>query len=337
MSATGSLDWTYKGMRTLILETNLAKISVLLEKGSDIFEAIYKPLDVDVIWHSPSGYKSPATRVEKISQQQDEFADNYGGGWNDVFPNYGFASSNLGTKFGAHGESSLLPWTCRNVKSTGGRVVAQLEYRCIRYPLRAVKTLTLEGSKFVVSEDLINIGEQEIQFAWAQHIAYGEPFVSQDLQIDIPGIRALSHDYAMSHERIQSGVEFNWPMAPGIDGHKVDLSKIPDRNQRVQEDFPIIELRAPEYKLYNPKLDLGVALRWNSAFPYLWYWLNWGILDYPYFGRGHTLALEPSSTTKTTGLADQIANGTALRLQVGEKLHGEIEMNLFEKSRTSTQ
>ncbi len=337
MTATGSLDWTYRGMRTLILETKLAKISVLLDKGSDIFEAIYKPLDIDVIWHSPNGYKSPATHVERISRQEDEFADNYGGGWNDVFPNYGFASSNLGTKFGSHGESSLLPWSFTSVKSMDDRVIAQLDFRCIRYPLRAQKTLTLEGSKLVVSEDLINIGEQEIQFAWAQHIAYGEPFVSQDLQVDIPGIRAISHDYAMSHERIKSNVEFDWPIAPGIDGRKVDLSKIPDRDQRVQEDFPITELRAPEYKLYNPKLDLGVALCWNSAFQYLWYWLNWGILDYPYFGRGRTLALEPSSTTKTTGLADQIANGTALRLRAGGKLHGEIEMKLFDKSSSSSQ
>ena len=337
MAATGSLDWTYKGMRTLILETNLARISVLLDKGSDIFEVIYKPRDVDVIWHSPNGYKSPTTHVERISRQEDEFADNYGGGWNDVFPNYGFASSNLGTKFGTHGESSLLPWTCRSVKSTGDRVVAQLEFRCVRYPLRSEKTLTLHGTTLIVSEDLFNTGEQEIEFAWAQHIAYGEPLVSSDLQIDIPGIRAVSHDYAMSHERIKPDVQFNWPIAPGIDGHEVDLSTIPDRDQRIQEDFPIIELQAPEYELYNPKLDLGVALRWNSAFPYLWYWLNWGILDYPYFGRGRTLALEPSSTTKTTGLADQIANGTALRLPPGEKLHGEIEMKLFEKSSTTAQ
>ncbi len=324
-------------MKTLILESNVARISILLDKGSDIFEVIYKPLDIDVIWHSPNGYKAPSVHVERISRQEDEFADNYGGGWNDVFPNYGFASSNLGTRFGAHGESALLPWTCKSLKSMADRVVAQLEFSCVRYPMRAEKTLTLQGSKFTVSEDLINIGEQEIQFAWAQHIAYGEPFVSKNLQVDIPGIRALSHDYDMSHERIKPNLEFDWPLAPGIAGGKVDLSNIPDRELRVQEDFPITQLRSPEYRLYNPSLDLGVALHWNSAFPYLWYWLNWGILDYPYFGRGHTLALEPSSTTKTTGLAEQIANRTALNLEVGGRLHGEIEMDLFQQSSGSAQ
>ncbi len=319
-------------MKTLILESDLVKISVLLDKGSDIFEIIYKPLDLDVIWHGPNGYKDPKTRVERISRQEDEFSDNYGGGWNDIFPNYGFASSNKGTKFGSHGESALLPWSCRGAETVNGRITAHLALNCLRYPLRAEKTLTLGGSKFLIFEDLQNVGEQEIELSWAQHIAYGEPFVSPELQIEIPAIRAVTHGYDMSHERTKRDTKFEWPMAPGIDGSTVDLTKIPDRNLRVQEDFPIVELRAPSYRLYNPTLDLGVELRWNSAFPYLWYWLNWGILNYPWFGRAHTLALEPTTTANTTGLQNQIGDGTAVKLAAGGTLHGEVEMNLFRKS-----
>jgi len=329
--ASGSLDWTYKGMKTLILETSLVKISVLLDKGSDIFEVIYKPLDTDVIWHSPNGYKDPSIRLERISRQEDEFTDNYGGGWNDVFPNYGFASSNRGTKFGGHGESALLPWSCKGIETSNSRVTAKLAFNCIRYPLKAEKTLSLEGANFTMTEDIQNVGEQEIELSWAQHIAYGEPFVSQDLQIDIPAIRAMSHDYDMSHERIKRNSDFVWPLAPGIDGSMVDLSKIPDKNQRIQEDFPIVELRSPSYRLYNPTMNLGVEVQWNSAFPYLWYWMNWGILNFPYFGRGRTLALEPTTTTNTNGLQNSIKDGTAVRLEQGAKLHGEIRMNLFQK------
>jgi galactose mutarotase-like enzyme len=331
MRPFGSLDWTFKGMRVLILESDLVKISVLLDKGSDIFEVVYKPLDLDVIWHSPNGYKGPETHMERISRQEDEFPDNYGGGWNDVFPNYGFASSNRGTRFGAHGESSLLPWTCYGIETSGNQVAARLALNCLRYPLQSQKTLTLEKDKFKISEDITNVGEQEIEFSWAQHIAYGEPFVSEALQIEIPAVRAVSHQYEMSHERIVRNKEFRWPLAPGIDGRPVDLTKIPDHGQRIQEDFPIVELRTPSYQLYNPRFDLGVDLRWNSAFPYLWYWLNWGILNYPYFGRGRTLALEPTSTTSTMGLQNQIQDGTALRLQAGGRLHGEVEMRLFRK------
>ena len=284
-----------------------------------------------MIWHSPNGYKDPKVHIERISRQEDEFTDNYGGGWNDVFPNYGFASSNRGTRFGGHGESSLLPWSCKSVETENGHVTANLTLNCLRYPLHAEKTLTLEGSRLSISEDIQNLGEQEIELSWAQHIAYGEPFVSQDLEIDIPAVRAITHGYDMSHERLKRETSFDWPLAPGKDGGKVDLSKIPDRNLRIQEDFPITELPTPSYKIYNPTLDLGVELRWNSAFPYLWYWLNWGILDYPWFGRARTLALEPTTTTNTTGLQNQIKDGTAVTLKAGKTLHGEILMELFRK------
>lgn len=333
-SAKASLDWTYRGMRTLILESDLVKVSILLDKGSDIFEVIYKPADTDVMFHSPTGYKNSKTHVERISRQEDEFADNYGGGWNDVFPNYGFVSSNRGTRFGSHGESALLPWVCDRIKNAGNKATVNLSLDCVRYPLRAEKILALDGSIFSLIEDIQNVGEQDIELSWAQHIAYGEPFVSHDLQIDIPAIRAVSHGYDMSHERIKREMKFTWPLGPGLDGRSVDLSKIPDRSARIQEDFPIIELREPYYTLYNTSLDLGVTLRWNSTFRYLWYWLNWGILDYPWFGRARTLALEPTTTSNTTGLQNQIRDGTAMTLAPGGKIRGEIEMNLYSKRRS---
>jgi hypothetical protein len=55
---TALMDWSLKGMRTLTLENKLLRVSVLLDKGSDIFEVKYKPLDLDVIWHAPWGYRN---------------------------------------------------------------------------------------------------------------------------------------------------------------------------------------------------------------------------------------------------------------------------------------
>ncbi|MDA4130825.1 MAG: DUF4432 family protein [Thaumarchaeota archaeon] len=334
MRASGTLDWTFKGMRTLILENDAIKLGILLDKGSDIFQLIYKPQDLDLMWHSPKGYKNPRDRIQTISEQKDAFTDNYGGGWNDVFPNYGFASSNRGTKFGLHGESALLPWSCSGVDVMELGVESKLHLDCIRYPIRAEKTIRMksEGSGFSINEDLINIGEQEIELSWAQHIAFGEPFVDQNLTIDIPAIRATTHDYEMAHERLKRNVEFEWPNAPGSDGNMVDLSKIPSKDLRVQEDFPITKLASPQYTLYNKRLNVGLRVSWNSeAFPFLWYWLNWGILNYPWFGRARTLALEPTTTTSTNGLQDSINNGTAVVLKPLEKIHGEINVEIFRR------
>ena len=39
-------DVIYKGMRTLYLENDLVRVGVLLDKGADIFEFLYKPTAV---------------------------------------------------------------------------------------------------------------------------------------------------------------------------------------------------------------------------------------------------------------------------------------------------
>jgi hypothetical protein len=220
-------------------------------------------------------------------------------------------------------------------KKEKGRVSALLSYNCVRYPFRAEKTIILEDeeSSFRISEDIFNVGEQEVEFSWAQHMAYGEPFVDENLQIEIPASKAKTHYFEMPHERVVRNSIFEWPLAPGLNGKKVDLSKIPSRDERVQEDFPIIELKDPSYNLYNPKLDLGVQVSWNrEAFPVLWYWMNWGTLDYPWFGRGRTLALEPTTTPNGYGLGNQVKDGSASMLKQNSKIHGELQVNLFQNS-----
>jgi hypothetical protein len=328
--AAASLDWSFKGMNTLALENKFLKVSVLLDKGSDIFELIYKPKDIDLMWHTPIGYRNPKSYIQNSANPSDTFHDYYGGGWNDIFPNYGNPSANRGAKFVGHGESALLPWTCDAIDDGNGAATAKLSVNCVRYPIAAKKKITLDVSMplLTISEDIANLGEQEVEISWAQHIAYGEPFIGEDLEIEIPAIRAMTSSFKVSYTRLVHRKQFAWPRAPGVDGKKVDLSKIPPREAQVQEDFPITELKARRYRLYNKKLDLGVEVSWNSAFPNLWYWLSWGVPDYPYFGRGRTLALEPTTSSTGNGLADDIKAGSAKVLRPKEKLHGEIRFNV---------
>ncbi len=331
--AKASLDWSFKGMRTLVLEDRRLKVSVLPDKGSDIFELIYKPLEVDLMWHSPIGYRNPAGYIQS-GIGADAFHDFYGGGWNDIFPNYGNPSENRGTKFGQHGESALLPWECTDLKEENSDVSAKLSVECVKYPVKAEKIICLDSTKgeLTISEDLINLAEQEVEISWAQHIAYGEPFISKDLEVNIPAVRAVTSTFPVPYSRLTPNKEFDWPNAPALEGKNFDLTIIPPRDEKVQEDFPITQLTSPEYTLYNAKFDLGVKVSWNrEAFPYLWYWLNWGIPDYPYFGRGRTLALEPTTSSTGNGLADDIKAGCATVLQPGSKTHGEVKLSIFRK------
>lgn len=310
------------------------KVSILLDKGSDIFEIVYKPLGIDLIWHSPTGYRSPTMHIQDVTSPEDVFHDYYGGGWNDIFPNYGNPSTNRGAKFVGHAESPLLPWNCLESNEKEGVAAVNLSVDCVRYPIRAEKRITLAPDKplLTISEDLINLGEQEVEISWGHHIAYGEPFVGPELQVNVPASRSVTSTFDVTNSRLESGREFNWPLAPGLDGASVDLSKLPERSKRVQEDFPILDLKSPYYDLYNTALDLGVKVNWNKeTFPMLWYWLQWGVLDYPFFGRGRTLALEPTNSSTGRGLADDVESGSAKTLGSGSTLHADLTLEIFRK------
>ena len=52
--------WRYEGMQTLILENELLRVVVLVDKGSDIIEFRYKPRDLDFLFFAPGGSMSTA-------------------------------------------------------------------------------------------------------------------------------------------------------------------------------------------------------------------------------------------------------------------------------------
>ena len=43
-------DYHYRGLRTVVLENSQLRLSVLVDKGTDIFELLYKPMDIDFMY-----------------------------------------------------------------------------------------------------------------------------------------------------------------------------------------------------------------------------------------------------------------------------------------------
>ena len=74
--------WTFQGMRTLILENELLRVTVLLDKGSDIVEFRYKPLDLDFLFFAPTGIRNPNRGIVS-APSGGPFLGYFSGGWND--------------------------------------------------------------------------------------------------------------------------------------------------------------------------------------------------------------------------------------------------------------
>lgn len=88
----------------------MIKVSVLADKGTDIYEFIYKPKDVDFLWHSFNGVRNPSRFVPTREMPDGSFLDFYEGGWQELFPNIGDACTYKGALLGVHGEVCMPPW-----------------------------------------------------------------------------------------------------------------------------------------------------------------------------------------------------------------------------------
>jgi Domain of unknown function (DUF4432) len=327
--ACASLDWHFKDMKTAILENNSIRLVALAGKGSDIIELVYKPKNVDVLWHAPPGYRSPPERGSLMPTSDSGFLDYYGGGWQDLLPTIGSGPTTLhGAKFGLHGETGLLPWNIR-VQTIGESAMAHLSVVGVRYPYRVDKTITLgRDSEIRIAEKLTNTSTQSLEFYWLQHPSFGEPFLAPGCILDLPeGSRVTNLESINSMGRIADG-EFDWPEVRAKDGEVVDLSVIPSKSV-VAEETTFIKIKQGWYNLTNPTLGLRFRFEWDvSTFPWLWFWQNYWTPNYPYYGSAWNIAVEPATSLPTI-LGSEAAKD-ALVLKAGQSRTTEITVKLSE-------
>jgi len=110
-------EFTYRGLRVLTLENSLIKVSVLLDKGADIFEFIHKPSDTDFMWRSPLGVRPQPMNLNTIPAAEGDFMDYYEGGWQEVFPSGGRPCVYKGGQMGLHGEVWGIPGSTRSLRT----------------------------------------------------------------------------------------------------------------------------------------------------------------------------------------------------------------------------
>ena len=46
-------SWTYRGLKTVVLENELLRVSIISDKGADVFELTHKKTDTEFMWRTP--------------------------------------------------------------------------------------------------------------------------------------------------------------------------------------------------------------------------------------------------------------------------------------------
>ncbi len=328
----------YKGYKSLLIENEKLRLLILLEKGSDILEFLYKPKDIDFLWKShieiDGSCRNPVTREYKSGS----FLDTYEGGWQEILPSFGSAHNYKNTNMGVHGELYSLPWDYEVVADDVYKVRLKLFVRMKRTPFFVEKVITIRtGESFVeIEECIINEGCQKFKFMWGQHPALGKPFLDENCIIDLPdGLNGKTHRANISSTDIMPvDISFKWPMVNSLDGKEISLNRI--MSPEVKTDFRVwLEgFKQGWYAITNRQLKVGFGLKWDcDIFKYLFIWFSYGgWLDAPFYGRCYTVAPELQSSMPDN-LEEVISLNRELELKPGEKLKTKYYAIAYEADR----
>lgn len=317
---------TVKGIRAVIIENEKLRITVLVDKGTDIYELLYKPLDIDFMWRGPCELQNPSLFVPSTGNEEGTFLDRYEGGWQEILPNGGPACKYKGAVLGQHGEVSNVPWKYNILKDDPDEISIKFFVRTYRTAFYIEKTLTLKANdaSLYIDEVLVNEANEEMELMWGHHPAIGLPFLSSDCVIETSAKKMLVHPELMfPNQRLEPGTDFEWPFARNKDGEIIDLRIVPAPESKTADMLYLYDFEGSAwYSIKNKKLGINFSMKWDkNIFKYLWMWqVCSGAFGYPWYGKTYNMALEPWSSYPTSGLSEAIRNGSALRLAARQQL-----------------
>jgi uncharacterized protein DUF4432 len=321
----------YRGHRCVTLENERLRLLVAADKGADLLEFLYKPLDLELLWRSYHGLRRAFPERPSSPLAEGPFREQFAGGWYEMLPNGPEPSTHRGAAFGFHGEATFLPWDYHLVLDEPERISVSFSVRLVRVPIHVEKTLTLErgSSTLVVDERLLCEAAHPVEILWGHHPTFGWPFLEAGCRVFVPRCLARVPAALPRGHRLMPDQEAPWPTVSGVDGSVVDLSEIPGPEVRSHDFVRLDDLADGWFAITNPHKDVGFLLRWDrTLFSTLGFWqLFRGGPDYPWYGQPYLAALEPACDLPS--LSRAVARSTAIRLEPGVPLTTRLEATVF--------
>jgi hypothetical protein len=332
-------EYVYRDHRCVALENEELRVVVVADKGTDLIEFLYKPLDLECLWQAPGGLRSPLHYRPSSPLAAGHFREHFAGGWYEMLPNGPAPCSHRGAEFGYHGEATLLPWGYQILMDEPEKIEVKFRVRLLRLPLLVEKTLSLTSQRATlhIHERITNEAGQEVEFLWGHHPTFGWPLVEEGARIYLPSCRAITGEVLPQNHRLAPMQQAVWPHIGGVDGATIDLSFIPGPAARAHDFVRLEEFSSGWFAIVNPHRQAGFGLRWDArVFPLLGYWQVFrGAMDYPWYGMNYLIALEPAC--ELPSLSEAVRRGTAHRLAAGAQIETELEATIFRAPLTVTE
>lgn len=314
------------GVRQISLDNRWLHIAVLAGKGTDIVEFLYKPLDIDAMFHGWNGIKNPAVNHGTNPTPDGPFFDSYNGGWQELFPSIGVSSPYMGIQLPYHGEVHSLNWEWAIEKDTEEEITVKFWVRTPRSPYLLEKWMTLKADEpaLFIRERATNIGQVPLQFLWGHHPALGRPFLDDSCTIELPEGKIRLHPYPGTE--LDATAEYFWPMGKLTNGEAIDLRRILGPEKKCCMEFGVTELPRGHVEICNHNYKLAFGMDWDAEkLPCLWFWEpDCGCPEYPTFGRDYCLGVEPW-THLPGNLAEIAKQNAGVHIAPGESKELELK------------
>ena len=317
-----------------MLQNRALRVTVLVGKGCDVVEVLYKPLDLDLTPRTARGLRRRDEVLAAPWSELGSFLDQYEGGWQEILPHGGPPGMYLGASFPQHGESTRLPWGVAVIEDSPDRVEILCTLRLAIMPFIVHKRFILTGSgaSLSMTSTVTNEGAVELPLMCGHHLAFGAPFVGPGGRIELPeGTTFTAHpDSEFASGRRSDGASGTWPSMVDAAGSLIDMRELPPW----QTPSDLHYLRPPEgwYTLTSPQHGIRAKVMWDlETQPFLWFWQQFGAgTTYPWWGTEYLVGLEPWTCAPGTGLADAAASGTVPIVGAGDSLSTALDVVIEE-------
>jgi hypothetical protein len=325
----------FRGRRAATLENQALRVTIL-EQGGHIAEVLDKATAVNPLWIPPWPSIEPSSYD---IHQHPEFGSGSDAkllagimGHNLCLDLFGGPSSEeAAAGITVHGEGSVVRYDLEQTEDNDLTCTAVLPLAQLRFQRR----ITLDQRVLMIREAVENLSSSDRPIAWTQHVTLGPPFLEKGVtQFRISATRSKVFESAFgAHDYLKAGEEFDWPLAPRLDGRCEDLQVY---NVDPASSAYTAHLMSPQR---NHAFFVAFSRTYRLAFGYVW-----KRRDFPWLGiweENHSRGNSPwNGKTLTRGLEFGVSPMPESRKQTVErgKLFGESTYRwLPAKSRITTE
>lgn len=307
MGLSVSTDWSYCGLRAVVLENRRLRVVILPDAGAKIWQITHKPTDTALLWNNP---RMPPARLPMNSRYDDVWS----GGWDELFPN-DEAMLLDGEAYPDHGEVWTAAWRAEPF-ATGEEVGVRLELVTPISAIRLAKTISLrrDSSRIAFRHTLSNRGAAPFHFLWKLHPAFA---VTPRHRIDFPAMQVQLEPAFLGTLGAAPPV-FEWPYAK-VDGTAIDLRCVPPAGARQLYFFYGTQMQSGWCALTDTAKRLACGLVFDQqVFPSCWLFASYGG-----WRHHHVAVLEPC-TGYPLNFDAMRAQGRHRTLAPGESLTTDV-------------